>query len=154
MNLVVLKKSRRQPAAGDIFVMKPGRTPFLFGRVIKTDANAGGFPNANLIYIYKFRSMSKEVDVELHPDGLLLPPIMTNNLPWSRGYFEYVGNRQLQAGDCLARHCFRDERGWYFDETGKRLRSPVDPIGEWGLHSFRTIDDAISIALGVPLSDR
>lgn len=152
MNLVILKKSRRRPTPGDLFVMKPGRGPFLFGRVIKTDANAGGFPNANLIYIYKFRSTSKEMHGELRPDALLLPPITTNNLPWSRGYFEYVGNQPLQPQDCLPRHCFRDERGWFFDETGKRLRGPVDPVGEWGLHSFRTVDDAISTALGIPLS--
>jgi hypothetical protein len=152
MNLAILKKSRRRPIPGDLFVMKPGRGPFLFGRVIRTDANAGGFPNANLIYIYEFRSTSKEMPPDLRADALLLPPILTNNLPWSRGYFECVGNRSLQPGDCLALHCFRDERGWFFDETGRRLRDPVDPVGEWGLHSYRTIDDAISVVLGIPLS--
>lgn len=152
MNLVVLQKSRRRPAPGDLFAMKLGRGPFLFGRVIRTDADAGGFPNANLIYIYRFQSAKKAVHEDLSRDHLLLPPVMTNNLPWSRGYFEHLGNRPLEAQDRLPRHCFRDDRGWYFDETGKRLPGPLDPVGEWGLHSYRTIDDAISIALGIPVS--
>jgi hypothetical protein len=52
--------------------------------------------------------------------------------------------------DVLPQHCFQDSRGWYFDEQGNRLHAAVEPVGQWGLHSYRTIDDEISKALGIP----
>jgi len=64
-----------------------------------------------------------------------------------------VTNRPLSTGDRLDQHCFKDTRGWYFDEARNRLESPVPPVGQWGLHSYRTIDDENSKALGIPLSE-
>ena len=90
--------------------------------------------------------------VEARP-GSMIPPAMTNALPWSRGYFEFVRNEPLRATDVLRQHCFRDVRGWFFDETGRRLDEAVEPVGTWDLHSYRTIDDEISLALGLPLSE-
>jgi hypothetical protein len=57
----------------------------------------------------------------------------------------------LSKDDLLARHCFWDAaRGRYYDEDFKELPMPLEPCGDWGLHSFRTIDDALSEALGIP----
>jgi len=78
--------------------------------------------------------------------------MMTNKRPWTMGYFKHVENRPLSVMDRLPQHCFKDTRGWYFDQVGTRLAGPVEPVGSWGLHSFRTIDDEISKALGIPLS--
>ena len=44
-------------------------------------------------------------------------------------------------------HTFRDIRGWLFDEDGNQLDTPVGPVGDAGVHSFRTIDDLVSDAL-------
>ena len=153
MNLVVLKKSRRRPKVGDIFVLLASDQLYLYGRVIATDVNAGGFPGSNLIYIYSSRSKVKHSVPVLQRGQLLVPPIMTNNLPWVRGYFEFIENKPLLTMDRLRQHCFRDSRRWYFDEYGNRLQQAVEPVGDWGLHSFRTIDDAISKALGLPVSE-
>ena len=68
------------------------------------------------------------------------------------GYFEHVENCPLSAMDRLPQHCFKDTRGWYFDERSRRLPGAVEPVGEWGVDSYRTIDDEISKALGIPLS--
>ncbi|SCX89665.1 Imm26 family immunity protein [Microvirga guangxiensis] len=152
MNLAVLKKSRRRPETGDIFAMLPPDGAFLFGRVIATNVNAGGFEGSNLIYVYRNRSVERSSPPKLSREELLLPPMMTNNLPWSKGYFEFLENRALEAADRFPVHCFRDTRGWYFEETGRRLTGIIDPVGTWGLHSFRTIDDEISKALGIPLA--
>jgi hypothetical protein len=78
--------------------------------------------------------------------------MMTNELPWKRGYFEAIENAELSLMDRLPQHCFRDNRGWLFDEYNHRLAEPIDSVGERGLHSFRTIDDAISKALNIPLT--
>jgi hypothetical protein len=43
-------------------------------------------------------------------------------------------------------------RGVCFDEFAVRLARCIEPCGQLGLHSFRTIDDAVSEALGIPLA--
>jgi hypothetical protein len=149
MNLAVLKKTRGRPAPGDIFAMLPPDGLYLYGRVIATDANAGGFEGANLIYVYRARSKEKTAIPELLRAQLLLPPLMTNNLPWTKGYLEVVKNESLGQLERLPQHCFCDVRGWYFDEKGSRLARPTEPVGVFGLHSFRSIDDEISRALGI-----
>jgi hypothetical protein len=152
MNLAILRRSRPSLEAGDVFAMQPPVDGYLFGRVIDLHANVFGTPNEILIYIYSMRSIQKRAPQELRPDRLLVPPVITNRLPWTRGYFEHLEHRQLRASDRLQRHCFEDGFGHYFDETGTQLATPVEPVGSWGLSSFRSIDDSISRALGIPLS--
>lgn len=153
MNLIALTKSRRAPQVGDIFVMQPPDGQFLYGRVISTNAKPLGDEFLGvLIYIYRARSSVKTPVPELSREQLLLAPIMTNRLPWSKGYFEHVENHPLHGTDRLARHCFQNSYGRYFDEVGNELTSPVQPTGRFALKSYRTIDDAISEALGIPLS--
>jgi hypothetical protein len=132
--------------------MRPLDGPYLFGRVISTNANPLGVGGANLIYVYSARSEDKHSIPALLPTQLLIPPLMTNRLPWLRGYFELVENRPLTAADRLPQHCFQDSRGRYRDELGRPVAGAVDPVGEFGLHSYRTIDDAVSQALGIPLA--
>lgn len=153
MNLQVLKKSRRVPEQGDIFVMRPPDGVFLYGRVISTTAKAGwGFDNSNLIYVYRRRAVEREPVPPLLRNELLVPPMMTNQLPWSRGYFEFLMNRPLGTMDRLPQHCFKRSTGGYYDDEGNELAGLVEPCGQYGLHSFRTIDDEISRALGIPLT--
>lgn len=152
MNLAVLKKSRKAVEAGDIFVMLPPDGLYLYGRVIATDACIGPMKNCILIYIYRERSTQKEPIPDLFRGQLLVPPIMTNKLPWVRGYFETLERRALGPMDRLPQHCFLDTYGRYFDEYSNRLPGSVEPVGEWGLGSFLTVDDEISEALGIALA--
>lgn len=152
MNLAILKKSRHTPRVGDVFVMQPPDHQFLFGRVVQTDANPLGVGGAILIYIYQARSSDKAKVPDLRREELLLPPIMTNGMPWVKGYFENIAHAPLSSTDRLPQHCFKDSRGWYFDESGNRLPYAMEPVGQWGLHSYRSIDDEVSNALGIPLA--
>lgn len=153
MHLAVLKKSRRAPQEGDIFVVQPPDGQFLFGRVIETNARPFGDQGGGvLIYIYRVRSPVKVPVPELLPGQLLVAPMMTNRRPWTMGYFEHLENRALSAMDRLPQHCFRNSYGQYFDEFRNALDGPVEPVGLFGLHSFRTVDDSISEALGIPLT--
>jgi len=152
LNLSILTKSRRPPEVGDIFVMRASDRQYLHGRVISLDANPLGVGGGILIYVYRVRSAEKKPVPELLRDQLLIPPIITNKLPWTKGYFEFIESRPLVPADRLPRHAFKDFRGWYFDEQGSRLHEPAEPVGQWGLHSYRTIDDEISKALGIPLA--
>jgi hypothetical protein len=136
---------------GDVFVMAPPDGRFLYGRVIATNAKPLAGFDAILVYIYSTRTTDRQPVPELLRGRLLVPPMMTNKRPWTMGYFEFVEHRPLSPLDRLPQHCFKD-RKWYLDEFGNRLPRPVEPVGEFGLHSFRTIDDEISGALGIPLS--
>ena len=150
-NLKVLKPSRKRLKEGDIFVLQPD-DQYLFGRVIKTDAIGGGFANCVLIYIFRVRRASKELPPrsDLSPDKLLVPPITTSRLLWSRGYFETIAQLPLEPDDVLKQHCFRSTQGKYYDESGNELAGPVEPVGKWGLMTFRGVENEISDALGIP----
>jgi hypothetical protein len=150
-NIRVLTPSRKALRAGDVFAIGLPDESFVFGKVIEAAAEIGPFgPGSNLIYIYRCRSRTTTPDLtRLQPSELLIPPLFINRLPWSRGYFENVEHTQVRPEDRLARHCFYSSaRQRYVDERGKELAEPSSPCGDWGLHSFRTVDDLISDATG------
>ncbi len=156
-NMQVIRPSRKAPKSGDVFRLQLPDGTYRFGRVVRTDArwtHAVGAGPAILIYIYNYASALSGVPPrdELRPDRLLVSPIMTNKLAWTRGYFETVANVPLDSDDVLSSHCFSDASvtGGYFDEMSNPLNGPIEPVGDYGLHSFRTIDDEISDALGIP----
>lgn len=152
MNMEVLRRSRKPPIAGDIFVLRIAGQ-YMHGRVVRTDAKIGGFPNVAMIYIFKFRSLEPEPIPSCSPSDLLFAPKGTNALPWSKGYFRTIENRLLGPTDVLQQHCFYDDpRDEYVDEYGRPLKSRIEPCGFFGLDSFRTIDAAISRAIGIPES--
>ena len=84
-------------------------------------------------------------------DRLLFAPLVINRLPWSRGYFETIANLPLGEGQVLKQHCF-EANGRYYDEKDRELPGPTAPCGLRGLESFRTVDDSVSQALGIPLA--
>lgn len=155
-NMLALKPSRKKPKTGDFFAAQPAEDMFVFGRVVSTEARwslADDAAPANLIYIYQVTSGEKVLPDRslLRPENLLISPVMTNSLPWSRGYFETLANTPLAADDVLSKHCFVSAwRGKYFDEHGAEMSGPIEPVGDFGLHSYRTIDDELSDALGIP----
>ncbi len=168
-NFRLIGPSRARLRAGDIFTMQIPDGRFLFGRVVRTLASSD-----RLALVYVFRSLS---DAPIPParllvTELLIPPATINRLGWSRGYLSTVGNRPFEPGERLATHYFRGEgrvpsRGWlvrrlsrvssqvvYEDEDGRPLGRPSSgvPVGEAGFGNYRTLDDAVSRALGIPLA--
>ena len=154
-NLRILKKTRQQPKAGDIFVFQVDQRPdeYFFGRVVATDTKIGAVRDfeAVLIYLYKTTSFNKADIPPLLTSDLLVPPLGINKQPWTRGFFETVKSGVNQAEDLLSQHCFRDYRGWFFDEYGNRMPDPVEPVGVYGVGSVGSTDMEVSQALGLPL---
>lgn len=154
MNLMRLKRSRKRPDPGTFFVYFVERTQkFGFGRVIRDDAVVGPWKDLFLLYFYSDFSDTKAPPESLGAGDLLLPPVFSNQRPWTQGYFENVFHRPLASGEVLSFHCFRDIRGFFVDEYGNRLDSPADPCGEYRLESFQTIDDLISDKIGIPIAE-
>lgn len=151
-NLERLKATRKPPQPGDVFGLRISDR-YMFGRLVTDQAFAGwSMPGAILIYI--FRTSAEHLTApdrsELATANLLVPPMMTNRLPWTHGYFQTLASPPFSEGEVLPVHCFRSFNGVYYDEWAKELPGPVEPCGDWGLHSYRTIDDEISDALGIP----
>lgn len=152
-NIRVLKPSRQKPASGDIFALQLPDDQYLFGRVIYADlpSEKAPMPGSYLIYVYDHLSPEKRPALDqLTPDHLLLPPIFINRMPWTKGYFEAVDRQTLSDSNLLAQHCFRRWTGDYMDEHGEILPGPVEPCGDWGLSSYRWLDDQLSDKLGIP----
>lgn len=144
--------SRKQLRPGDVFVVQMPDGRHVVGRVIRTDACVHSMQRVILIYLYRgtFESKSPPPPQHLSPSRLLVPPLLINRLPWSRGYFQTVAHWPLKPGGVLAQHCFFDHQlKRHVDEYGNPVLSPTTPCGELGLQSFRTVDDAISDALGI-----
>lgn len=152
MNMQVLKRSRKEPQEGDIFVYKMKGQPYRYGRVIRMHTKIGGFTDVILLYFYRAFSDEKISIPKLDKHKLLLAPLGTNRRPWTMGYFETVEHRPLAMDDILSTHCFKDDtyiKCKYRDEYGQELEHKKNPCGLDALHSFRTIDARISDALGI-----
>ena len=151
MNMLVLEKSRKKPKSGDFFGFQMLNGECFGGRVIRADARIGPMQNCLLIYIYNQIEDKLEALFPQGPDNLLLPPLLTNKQPWLKGYFKTISHIPLDVEDVLPCHCFWDFRRSYFDEYNNKLFSKASPCGEYGLQSYRTIDDLVSIRLKLPL---
>jgi hypothetical protein len=155
-NIRIIAPSRARLRAGDVFAIRPDELGYLFGQVIDPDTPRFGFPKP-VIQTYIYAPLFATIEVPpretLRPDALLIPPFGINRLPWSRGYFHVVGHWPLTAGDVLPGHVFvRTLLGKriYLDEHGHPVSDPGRPVASWGLSSYRTVDDDISDALGIP----
>ncbi|WP_405079952.1 immunity 26/phosphotriesterase HocA family protein [Paenibacillus chitinolyticus] len=97
--LRILKRTRKSPRVGDIFVMEPKENLFYFGKVINANVVSKNplFNGGYLIYLYNYPATTKEIPDHLSPNNLLIPPIVTNKQGWLKGYFETVGSRDATS---------------------------------------------------------
>ncbi|WP_374192234.1 Imm26 family immunity protein [Microbacterium sp. SD291] len=156
VNLEFLQRSRHHPVDGDIFEMQISGGPRLLGRVAAADirdSNRAPMPASNLIYVFR---PGVEIDdmVRIRPEDLLLAPIFTNRMGWTRGYFRHLENRPLGPDGTLSQLCFWDAfLKAYVDGNRRRVTAKSEPCGSWALVSYLWIDDHVSDALGIPRSD-
>lgn len=60
-NMRVLSPSRKKNGAGSVFALWMLDGLFSFGRLVNKVVNAGMGPGAQLIYVFKYRSESKDL---------------------------------------------------------------------------------------------
>jgi len=157
MNMVVFKRTRKRPTAGDIFVWQIVGQPYRFGRVIRDDITAVmGDERLYLIYCYRTPSNDPSRLPDLSRDDLLVSPMFVDSDPWTYyGIFRNVAHRPLRPEDVLRKHCFwRESRGAYVDEDGNRLRRRIEPCGDFALTTLLGICHDLSKALGLEFVDR
>lgn len=152
-NIVQQVPYRKRLAVGDVFVMRYPDDRYLFGRIMRLDAAFGGFASGCIkTHIYSFISNTPSPPEGLTSKPLLTPPQWINRLGFSRGYLTVAANVPVSSGDTQDHACYRNWRGQYVTEDGRVLEQPTDIVGGYGLGNYRTVDDAISKALGIRLA--
>ncbi|MBW7877044.1 MAG: hypothetical protein H3C47_13770 [Candidatus Cloacimonetes bacterium] len=157
MNLVFLKKSRKNPAVGDVFVFQLIFEPeqYRFGMVVSTTMKIVSMEGVTLVYIYDHLGNRKDDYPEFAKKKLLLPPQAINHLGWSKGFFETVANLDLDKHSeyKFSQHHFEFfVPGVYYDEFYNEIKNPIEPIGIYGSGNHRTVEDKVCDKLGYPLS--
>jgi len=151
-NMVILKPSRERRIPGDVFTYHIPAIGWLFGRIIRTDAKM--FDKSTFLLIYAYKPVSKDPSVvpTLRRDDLLIPPEIIGSSPWTMGYFKRIRREPLKPTDVLPRHCFYNRSvGRYYNEYDKEVKRSK-PFAIHGLLGYRSFDNAVSEALGIPLA--
>lgn len=154
VSAVKLCEKRQKAKVGDLFRLSPETGIYLWGRLIRKDRFFGVDANLNLVYIYDAISMEKPDTKLLKPSNLLIPPIVVNNLGWSRGYWQIMISGPLSPRDFLPNHRFVRYVGTgstddyvIVDEYGKPVRNRLfakrdDPkkLSQSGISNFNHVD--------------
>lgn len=158
VNFRTLQPSRSRLHAGDVFAMQIPDGRYLFGRVVRTDANCFA-PGCILVYVFRYLSDAPRPPRRLYVEDLLIPPATINRLGWSRGYLMTVERRPFEDGERMPIHYFMERRYGgirFLDEDRHPLGQPPEgtKVGWSGLGNYRTLDDDVSKALGIaPVPD-
>ena len=154
INLEILKRTRKTPKPGDVFVFKLKQENFYrFGKLIRDDTSIGNFENVLMIYIYKARSKHKNKIPNLDHNKLLLPPLGLTNQLWTQGLVENIGFEKVTKENTLQPNVFRNPGRIdipFCDEDGNPVKNPIEPIGLYAEGNVRTFDNKISRRLGYP----
>lgn len=149
-DLLAMKKSRKAPRKGDVFVVQPFQSVFYFGKVIKTNiCSSDSFVNGMfLIFIYDEMSTVPQIPCDLNDSSLLIAPTIVNRLGWSRGYFETICNLPLTEREKNVSYGF-----WHFQKKcfvnaeGDVLDSRPKYYTDYGLGNYCVVGEKIQAAL-------
>lgn len=124
--LIPMKKSRKRPTVGDVFVIQPKENDFYFGKVIQTNIQGknANFNRMNLIYMYNCLSHTKEIPDHLDRHEFIFPPTVVNFQGWLKGYFETVGNQPITEKETSIDYGFFDDyktRDKFYNVEGERI---------------------------------
>ena len=145
-DLLVLKKTRKKPKEGDIFVLNPKRDLYCYGKIIEVGVKSkDSFVNGMyLIYLYDYFSKTKELKVELDVDNLLIPPMVVNTQLWLKGYAETLSNIEVSEKERNLEFGFWDiVREIYVNINGDKIDNIPKLISLFGLGSYGIVGKEI-----------
>ena len=140
---VLMKKSRKKPCVGDVFVLQPYEEKYYFGKVIQTNLESTDsfVKGMNLIYIYDFCSNEKKMVDDFDSKELLISPMVVNNQPWIKGYFETIGSNAVTMREQNIDFGFWDViREKYVDINRKELDKQPTYCSIFGLGSYGAVE--------------
>lgn len=146
--LLIQKKSRKKPKAGDVFSLRIKDDLYYYGKVIKTEIESTNvfLRGWNLVHIYD-HSTSKLIEpseINLINQSLILPPVVTNNKGWIDGYFFTVGSIHVIQKDLSIDYGFWDDiKKIYRLEGGETINRVPKLITDYALVSYGGIGRAL-----------
>lgn len=148
--LIAMKRSLKYPQEGDVFALQPQRNIFCFGKVIRTNLKSTDsfIKGMTLVFIYDCLCIEKVVPEHFDEEELLIAPIIVNNQPWSKGYFETVDNVPVSEREINLEFGFWDLlTGEYVDIQGKKMRKKPEYCSIYGLGSYGIVGKEVRKAI-------
>lgn len=148
--LIPMGKSRKPPKEGDVFLVQPFSRVYYYGKVIRTHLESADscVRGMNLIFLYDRRADGRDIPDELGGGDFLIPPVIINRLPWSRGYFETVGNAPVTEDEKNASYGFWSfQKKRFVDVGGVPLARKPRCWSDYGLASYAVVGEKIQAAL-------
>lgn len=148
--LIAMKKSLKHPQEGDVFALQPQKNIFYFGKVIQTNLKSTDsfIKGMTLIFIYDCFSIEKTAPKHFDENELLIAPIIVNNQPWIKGYFETVDNVPVSEREINLEFGFWDLlREKYVDIQGKKMRKKPKYCSIYGLGSYGVVGKEVQKAI-------
>lgn len=148
--LIPIGKSRKPPKEGDIFLVQPFPQVYYYGKVIRTHIKSADscVRGMNLIFLYDKRAEDRSVPDELGDRDFLIPPAIINRLPWSRGYFETVGNAPVTEQERNRSYGFWSfQKKRFVNVWGVPLAYKPQCWSDYGLASYALVGEKIQAAL-------
>lgn len=142
--LLPIKRSRKKPKVGDVFVIQPRESIYFYGKVIKTHIEAKNpfLKGMNTIFLYKYDTTELKMPDNLNVNELLIPPCIVNFSGWTCGYFFTIGNIGLTNQERNLDYGFKDTRmksECYRTEEGEKLDHKPSIVGTYGLGGYGAV---------------
>lgn len=150
--LLPIKRTRKKPIVGDVFVIQPRKSLYFYGKVIKVNIEATNpfLKGMNIVFIYRNNSSKLIMPESLNANELLIPPQIVNFRGWTMGYFYTIGNIELTGEEVNLDYGFKDTRmkeECYRTEEGIILDHKPSVVGIYALGSYGAVAYDVTKAL-------
>lgn len=147
--LKVIKKEKRYPDIGDVFLIKPTDDLLLYGLVINNHVNNINGEDLLVVLIFKAGIDSRLICDKTLEGNVLLPPQTVGVEYWTRGYFHTVD--AVDISDWYIDYGFFDVgsiyvRGYglFVNEYGERIDREPKLLGTYGVSTIIGIASKIT----------
>lgn len=142
---IVVKNNQPKPRC--VFSYTLGNGCYRWGSVVSEYKGFGLQVPGFLLYLFDAVSQSPDEVPHLASNKLVVPPIITNTMPWKRGVFRNVADVCLQGDQVMQRHClWSPESNSFWDEHDNRLSEMGYPCGLRMLIGLQGIEELILVA--------
>lgn len=139
-----------------MFVLKILNQKYLWGIVANTNIQFGSTNMLHHIQFFSLETDSIENMTDFSSVRLLVPPIITNELAWKKGYFMNVGKLEnVESLPSVQNASFYSAlKNKIFNDNQEEIlfNNHFDSLGEHTLISYLEIDNRISHTLEIPLA--
>lgn len=140
--MIPTNKSRERPKEGSIFLVQPFFNVYYYGKVIQTHIQSRDS------CVYDKCATDQSIPEDLNDAGFLIPPVIINRLPWSRGYFETIKNARVTEREKSMSYGFWSfQKKMFVDVEGMPLTYKPQCWSDYGLASYAVVGEKIQIAL-------